>query len=66
MNHNVALDRILKRKNHFMPSSLLESQIKILEEPKKALKINANLEVNKIKKIIVKHTVYLNLEIIKN
>ena len=55
INHNVALDRIIKRKNHFMPSSLLESQIKILEEPRKALIIDANIEVNKIKKIIVKH-----------
>ena len=55
IEHNVALDRILKRKNHFMPSSLLESQIKILEEPRKALIIDANIEANKIKKIIVKH-----------
>ena len=55
IEHNLALDRILKRKNHFMPSSLLESQIKILEEPRKALIIDANIEVNKIKKIIVKH-----------
>ena len=38
-----------------MPSSLLESQIKILEEPRKALIIDANIEANKIKKIIVKH-----------
>tara|TARA_Y100001935_G_scaffold227899_1_gene206483 strand:- start:193 stop:666 length:474 start_codon:yes stop_codon:yes gene_type:complete len=55
IDHNVALDRIIKRKNHFMPSYLLESQIKILEEPRKALIIDANIEVNKIKKIIVKH-----------
>ncbi len=55
IDHNVALDRIIERKNHFMPSSLLESQIKILEEPRKALIIDANIEVNKIKKIIVKH-----------
>jgi carbohydrate kinase (thermoresistant glucokinase family) len=55
IDHNVALDRIIKRKNHFMPSSLLESQIKILEEPRKALIIDANIEANKIKKIIVKH-----------
>ena len=55
IEHNLALDRILKRRNHFMPSSLLESQIKILEEPRKALIIDANIEANKIKKIIVKH-----------
>ena len=40
-----------------MPSSLLESQIKILEEPKKALEIDSNIKVISeiIKKIIVKH-----------
>ena len=51
---DVALRRILKRKKHFMPPSLLESQIKILEEPKKALEIDSNLKVNQISEIIVK------------
>ena len=37
-----------------MPPSLLESQIKILEEPKKALEIDSNLRVNQISEIIVK------------
>ena len=54
IEHDVALRRILKRKKHFMPSSLLESQIKILEEPKKALEIDSNLRVNQISEIIVK------------
>ena len=54
IEHNLALDRILKRKKHFMPPSLLESQIKILEEPKKALEIDSNLRVNQISEIIVK------------
>ena len=54
IEHDVALDRIIKRKNHFMPPSLLESQIKILEEPKKALEIDSNLKVNQISEIIVK------------
>ena len=54
IEHDVALRRILKRKKHFMPPSLLESQIKILEEPKKALEIDSNLKVNKISEIIVK------------
>ena len=52
IEHNLALDRILKRKNHFMPSSLLESQIKILEEPKTALEIDSNLTVKEISEII--------------
>ena len=54
IEHDVALRRILKRKKHFMPPSLLESQIKILEEPKKALEIDSNLKVNKISEIIFK------------
>ena len=54
IEHDVALRRILKRKKHFMPPSLLESQIKILEEPKKALEINSNLTVNQISEIIIK------------
>ena len=54
IEHDVALHRILKRKKHFMPPSLLESQIKILEEPKKALEIDGNLKVNQISEIIVK------------
>jgi len=53
IEHDVALRRILKRKKHFMPSSLLESQIKILEEPKKALEIDSNLKVDQISDIIV-------------
>ena len=53
IEHDVALRRILKRKKHFMPPSLLESQIKILEEPKKALEIDSNLKVDQISDIIV-------------
>ena len=53
IEYNLALDRILKRKNHFMPSSLLESQIKILEEPRNALEINSNLSVREKSEIII-------------
>ena len=53
IEHDVALRRILKRKKHFMPPSLLESQIKILEEPKKALEIDSNLKVKQISEIII-------------
>ena len=52
IEYNLALNRILKRENHFMPSSLLESQIKILEEPKTALEIDSNLTVKEISEII--------------
>ncbi len=53
IDYNIALERILKRKNHFMPPCLLKSQIKILEEPKKALEIDSTLTVNKISEIII-------------
>ena len=53
IEHDLALRRILKRKKHFMHPSLLESQIKILEEPKKSLKIDSNLKVNQISEIII-------------
>ena len=53
IEHDVALGRILKRKKHFMPPSLLESQIKILEEPKKSLKIDSNLKISQISEIII-------------
>ena len=53
IEHDVALHRILKRKKHFMPPSLLESQIKILEEPKKSLKIDSNLKISQICEVII-------------
>ena len=53
IEHDIALGRILKRKKHFMPPSLLESQIKILEEPKKSLKIDSNLKISQISEIII-------------
>ena len=36
-----------------MHPSLLESQIKILEEPKKSLKIDSNLKISQICEIII-------------
>ncbi len=55
IDHDTAVKRIINRNNHFMPISLLKSQIEILEEPKKALIIDANFKANKIKKIIINH-----------
>lgn len=40
--------RLLKRPGHFMPLSLLESQFRTLEEPKKAITVDANLTPEKI------------------
>ncbi len=53
IEYDIALGRILKRKKHFMHPSLLESQIKILEEPKKSLEINSNLKISRISEIII-------------
>ena len=53
IEYDIALGRILKRKKHFMHPSLLESQIKILEEPKKSLKIDSNLKISQISEIII-------------
>ena len=46
-----AAKRIANRKNHFMPTSLLKSQIEILEEPEEALIINANIQTKKFKRL---------------
>ena len=43
-----ARDRILKRKGHFMPISLLESQISILKEPDESLIIDARINQKEI------------------
>ena len=40
-----ALERLSKRKNHFMPASLIKSQIETLEVPKKALIVESNQEL---------------------
>ena len=53
IDRGIAVKRIANRKNHFIPTSLLKSQIEILEEPKEALIINANIHKEKIKKIII-------------
>ncbi len=36
------IERFRKREGHFMPSSLIDSQFKTLEEPNKAITVNAN------------------------
>jgi 6-phosphogluconate dehydrogenase len=47
-------DRINKRVDHFMSSSLLKSQFDILEEPKDAIKIDISLTPNTIVEVIKK------------
>jgi len=46
-------NRINARKDHFMPSELLQSQFDILEEPKQSLKIDISLAPDEIIKNII-------------
>uniref|UniRef100_UPI0040474258 hypothetical protein n=1 Tax=Roseivirga sp. TaxID=1964215 RepID=UPI0040474258 len=43
-----ALERLSQRKNHFMPSSLIKSQIETLEIPKEALIVESNQQLENI------------------
>ena len=43
----------MDRKDHFMPSSLLDSQFMDLEEPKDAISVNINQDVSKIVEDII-------------
>jgi len=45
-------NRVNARKDHFMPSKLLQSQFDILEEPEHALKVDINLTPEEIIKVI--------------
>ena len=56
-----ARKRILRRKGHFMPISLLESQINILEEPDESLVIDATRDQKEILNQIIKN-IYNNQE----
>ena len=47
--------RILNRKEHFMPASLLSSQFAAFEEPKVAIRIDSNLFPEAILAEILKH-----------
>lgn len=46
-------ERLMDRKDHFMPSSLLDSQFMELEEPKDAIYVNINQDVSKIVEDII-------------
>ena len=48
INKFLASSRLKARKNHFMPDSLVESQFNDLEEPKNALIISGNENINSI------------------
>lgn len=48
-------NRIQDRKNHFMPSALLQSQFKTLEKPTNAIVISVQLSVDESVSKIIKH-----------
>lgn len=49
------LARIQARKNHFMPSTLLDSQFATLEEPKNALIVDVTQHLDQIADDIINH-----------
>ncbi len=51
-NYDLILERLKKRKGHFMPTSLLKSQFETLEEPVEALKIDISNSPEKIIELI--------------
>ena len=55
IDEKTARKRILNRKGHFMPVSLLESQISILEEPDESLVIDATRDPQEILNQIIKN-----------
>jgi gluconokinase len=44
----VLRERLLQRRDHFMPASLLESQLDALEEPQDAITVNADLDLDHV------------------
>ncbi len=53
-DYNLILNRLQKRKNHFMKADLLSSQYEALEEPEEALVVDASLHADQIINIIRK------------
>ncbi|MHC4264529.1 MAG: gluconokinase [Planctomycetota bacterium] len=51
---DIILDRMKNRKEHFMPTSLIESQLETLEEPKAAITV----DIAKVPEEIVNEIVY--------
>lgn len=52
--YNQILDRMNNRENHFMSSSMLQSQFETLEAPERAINVDINLNPNDIIKYIIK------------
>ena len=55
IDKKIARKRVQNRKGHFMPVSLLKSQISILEEPDESLVIDATIDQKEILNQIIKN-----------
>lgn len=55
LNRTEAIKRLESRKNHFMPVSLIDSQLETLEVPQAALAINASKEPKEIVDTVASH-----------
>jgi len=53
-SYSLILDRLAKRKNHFMPNALLKSQFNTLEEPTEAITISIDQNKKEIISDILK------------
>jgi gluconokinase len=54
-SYEIIYERMQKRKDHFMPPALLQSQFENLQVPADALKVNINNEPAKIVEMIMQH-----------
>jgi len=52
-SRELLLERLQQRKGHFMPASLLDSQLATLEPPAEALTLNVELSPEKLVELIV-------------
>lgn len=54
-NEELIAKRMMQRKEHFMPTALLQSQLKLLEEPEGAVEVDISLPPEKIVEHIMQH-----------
>lgn len=54
-SYSVLKSRLTSRKDHFMPATLLRSQLKTLEEPKDAITVDIDQSPDEIVESILKH-----------
>ncbi|MFY0592071.1 gluconokinase [Roseivirga sp.] len=55
LNYDEGVERLKKRENHFMPTSLIQSQLDTLEEPKSSLTFTGSQSPNEITILAADH-----------